>query len=308
MDAMSQTVAMDKKAVFVIHGRNSAARLAMFEFLRSIELHPLEWARIVAATGHASPYIGDVLEKGFSMAQAAVALLTPDDVARLGKAFQGDNEPSHETMLTGQPRQNVLFEAGMAMGKFPERTVLVELGKLRPMSDTHGRHVVRLTNAVDRRQDLATRLQTAGCDVSLVGTDWHQSGDFERCISTADESENELAGEFLEYWEGLSGDELYRLAKAVNNGSQTLLDCGPNDPVTKVMVHKGFLEPVAVRQSMEEMRRRASVPHIILTHVWRFLNANKASLFDRAIWTNQERNDRMPNLREWRQRHVPDSA
>jgi len=298
---------MDKKAVFVIHGRNDSARRAMFDFLRSIELHPLEWSRIVAATEQASPYIGDVLEKGFSMAQAAVALLTPDDVARLNTSLQGNDEPIYETKPTGQPRQNVLFEAGMAMGKCPERTVLVELGKLRPMSDTLGRHVVRLTNSIDRRQDLATRLQTAGCDVSLVGTDWHASGDFSGCISVTDESEEMPTGAHLEYWDGLSGDELYRLAKAVDSGTQTLLDGGRNDPVAQALVHKNFFEPVKVTQTMEQMRSRASVPYNIPTAAWRFLNANKVILFTRAFAQNQNRPDRFPSLNEWRQRHVPDA-
>jgi hypothetical protein len=298
---------MDKKSVFVIHGRNHAARVAMFEFLRSIELHPLEWSRIVAATGQASPYIGDVLERGFSMAQAAVALLTPDDVARLAKPLQGDNETPHETTLTGQPRQNVLFEAGMAMGKFPDRTVIVELGRLRPMSDTLGRHVVRLTNAFDTRQDLANRLQTAGCDVSLVGTDWHTSGDFDRCLTLAESAEDEPSGKFLEYWEGLSGDELYRLAQAVNDGSQTRLDNGRNDPVAQALVHKGYYEPVKITQSMEQMKRRAPLPYNIPTAAWRFLNQNKLTLFDRSIAGNQDRTDRLPNLGEWRQRHASDT-
>jgi predicted nucleotide-binding protein len=300
-------MAMDKKAVFVIHGRNQAARRAMFEFLRSIELHPLEWSRIVAATEQASPYVGDVLETGFSMAQAAVALLTPDDVARLTKPLQGDNEPPHETILTGQPRQNVLFEAGMAMGKCPKRTVLVELGKLRPMSDTLGRHVIRLTNAHDSRQDLATRLQTAGCDVSLVGTDWHSSGDFDRCISLSEETEEMPSGEFLGYWEGLSGDELYRLAKAVGSGSQSLMDGGRIDPVAQTLVHKEFFEPVPVAQTLEQMKSHGQVPYNIPTAAWRFLNKNKVTLFDRTIATNQDRPERLSDLNGWRQRHAPDS-
>ena len=34
----------DTRTVFVVHGRNERAREAMFEFLRAIGLHPLEWS------------------------------------------------------------------------------------------------------------------------------------------------------------------------------------------------------------------------------------------------------------------------
>ena len=68
--------------VFVVHGRNTAARDALFEFLRSLDLHPLEWSEAVSATGKASPYIGEILDAAFSRAHAVLVLFTPDDEAR----------------------------------------------------------------------------------------------------------------------------------------------------------------------------------------------------------------------------------
>ena len=169
---------VDTRKVFVVHGRNNAAREALFTFLRAIGLHPLEWSEIVKATGKASPYIGEVLEKGFSIAQAVVVLMTPDDEARLREQYRGSSEPPHETELTPQPRPNVLLEGGMALGLFPDRTVIVELGTLRPISDIGGRHVIRMNDAPERRQDLAQRLETAGCAVNTSGTDWYKAGSF----------------------------------------------------------------------------------------------------------------------------------
>jgi len=173
----------DPRKVFVIHGRNQKARDALFTFLRSIGLAPLEWSEAVAATGKPSPYIGEILDKALSIAQAAVVLLTPEDEARLLVPFRNTGDPPYETELTPQARQNVLFEAGMAMGRFPDRAVLVELGSLRPFSDIAGRHVVKLDNTTQRRQDLAQRLQAAGCAVNLSGTDWQTSGDFEDALA-----------------------------------------------------------------------------------------------------------------------------
>ena len=67
----------------------------------------------------------------------------------------------------------------MAMGRYPNRTVLVQIGTLRPFSDVGGRHVLRLNNSSQRRQDLADRLRTAGCAVDLTGRDWRTVGSFD---------------------------------------------------------------------------------------------------------------------------------
>ena len=96
--------------VFVVHGRNTEARDALFEFLRAIDLHPLEWSEAVRATGKPSPYIGEILDAAFSRAHAVVVLFTPDDEARLREQFRIDSDLLHETQLTGQARPNVLFE------------------------------------------------------------------------------------------------------------------------------------------------------------------------------------------------------
>jgi predicted nucleotide-binding protein len=187
-------VGKDPRNVFVIHGRNEAVRKSMFDFLRAIELKPLEWSQVLAATREATPYIGQVLDKAFSIAQAVVVLMTPDDEACLKKEYQSDHDEQFEKQPTGQARPNVLFEAGMAMGRDPKRTVLVQIGDLRPFSDVGGRHVLRLNNSSERRQDLADRLKTAGCLVDLTGRDWHKVGSFGLETPTAAPPEKADAG------------------------------------------------------------------------------------------------------------------
>jgi predicted nucleotide-binding protein len=169
----------NRKKVFVVHGRDEARRKSMFRLLRAMKLEPIEWSEAVKATGKAAPYIGEVLDKAFLDAAAVVVLLTPDDQARLKSTLRKVKDPKYESTLTGQARANVLFEAGMAFGRHQESTVLVQVGDLRPFSDIGGRHVVNLDNTALTRRDLANRLQTAGCDVNLDGSDWLTEGDFE---------------------------------------------------------------------------------------------------------------------------------
>ncbi|MEW6213107.1 MAG: nucleotide-binding protein [Acidobacteriota bacterium] len=176
------TIASDPRKVFVVHGRNSKARDALFQFLRSIGLHPIEWSEAIDATGEATPYIGTVLEIAFTQAQAVVVLMTPDDEACLREHFRKPDDEHYEKALTPQARPNVLFEAGMAMGRNPTRTVIVELGKLRPFSNIVGHHAVRLNDTTQARQQLANRLKKAGCSVNLTGLDWHTEGHFDEAI------------------------------------------------------------------------------------------------------------------------------
>lgn len=168
----------DPRSVFVVHGRNRQARDAMFTFLRALGLQPIEWNEAVQATGRPTPYVGEVLDVAFARAQTVVVLMTPDDEARLRDPFHEPGDPPHETETTPQARPNVLFEAGMAMGRDENRVVLVEFGVLRPFSDVGGRNVLRLNNSTQRRQELAQRLEAAGAAVSTTGTDWHTTGDF----------------------------------------------------------------------------------------------------------------------------------
>lgn len=175
---MKQSEEVDNKKVFVVHGRNLSVRDSIFQFLRSINLNPIEWDQARALTQKANPYIGEILDAAYSYAQAILVLLTPEDHACLDKAFINDDDQEYEKKLTPQPRPNVIFEAGMAIGRDANRTVIVQLGIIRPISDIAGKHILKLDNSTQKRQELAIRLQDSGCNVNLSGTDWHTIGNF----------------------------------------------------------------------------------------------------------------------------------
>jgi len=174
--ADSDTIGRARR-VFVVHGRDERLRKEIFDFLRAIGLDPIEWGHAIALTGKASPYIGEILDAAFKHAQAVIALLTPDDEARLRADLVREDDLPYEKSLTGQARPNVLFEAGMAFAFHPGNTVLVQIGLVRPFSDVAGKHVVRMDNSTAKRKDLAHRLQNAGCSVNLQGDDWLTVGD-----------------------------------------------------------------------------------------------------------------------------------
>ena len=171
--------------VFVVHGRDLAARDAVFAFVRSIGLQPLEWTQALRLTKKGSPYVGEILDAAFREAAAIVVLLTPDEEARLKPVFVSSADPKHEQQLSGQARPNVLFEAGMAFGRDPNSTVLVQLGDTRPFSDVGGRHVLHLSDNPASRQEFVTKLANAGCNVNTSGTDWLSAGNFQRPLTTA---------------------------------------------------------------------------------------------------------------------------
>ncbi|MFC8568936.1 TIR domain-containing protein [Streptomyces sp. NPDC057245] len=163
------------RSVFVVHGRDDQVRREMFELLRRLDLRPKEWEELVGATGHASPFLGDVVAGALAQGQAALVLLTPDDVVTLHPELRGPVEPEYETGYVCQPRPNVLIELGMVLMAYPERTVIVEVGGLRPIADIAGRNVIRFDGSETALGKIVERLKLAGCAVNDTGSDWRHT-------------------------------------------------------------------------------------------------------------------------------------
>jgi predicted nucleotide-binding protein len=167
-------------SVFVVHGRDEGLRKSMFEFLRALSLKPLEWSKAVLQTGKggANPHVDDIIDSAMAKVQAVVVIFSPDDLASLKSCFVAKGEAATEGKPKGQPRPNVIFEAGLAFGRHPEKTLLVQVGTVKSFSDIAGKHVVRLSNDASKRTDVANRLKMIGCNVDLTCTDWLSVGDF----------------------------------------------------------------------------------------------------------------------------------
>ena len=164
--------------VLVVYGRDTPVRLAVFGFLRSLGLRPLEWEELVKATGKLAPFLSETVRKGLEIATAVVVLLTPEDVVRLHPELRDPGEGGGQEREMMQARPNVLLELGMALAAKPEATLILVVGEHRPATDLGGMSYVRLTDGPECRSRIADRLRVAGCPVNPVGTDWLIADDF----------------------------------------------------------------------------------------------------------------------------------
>jgi predicted nucleotide-binding protein len=163
-----------ERAVVVFHGRDSDSLHEVFLFLQSLDLYPLEWSQVLALVPAGTPSISEALDAVMEAVQAIIVLMTPDEVVYLKPRFiRSDDVVGAQC----QSRPNVLYEAGLALGRFPDKTVLVEFGKVRRFSDLDGRYLLRLDNDTSSRRRLALRLRNLECAVDLDRANWQRAGD-----------------------------------------------------------------------------------------------------------------------------------
>jgi predicted nucleotide-binding protein len=168
--SLDQSASQEKdRNVFVIHGRDEQARSRIFDLLRRMDLFPLEWETLVRETATMSPHLLDVIGQALTMAQAIVVVMTPDDIVQLHPSLAED-ERDFEVQC--QARPNVLFEAGMAFGVAPERTLLLQLGRLRPFTDVAGLNYVQVNGTPGSVLKIRQRLEMAGCRLAGTGVDY----------------------------------------------------------------------------------------------------------------------------------------
>jgi len=176
---MEKTTRKKDNSVFVIGGRDTALTESMFNFLSVLGCKPVEFHQAVARVrGTGNPFIGVVLDKVFDQMQALVVLFSPDDEAKLKDQFLKPHEVTTEGRYRGQARPNVTFEAGMALARHEEKTIMVQVGDIKSFSDIAGRHMVHLDDTFDSRNDFAGRLGKL-CKIDRSGNRWTKVGKFE---------------------------------------------------------------------------------------------------------------------------------
>jgi predicted nucleotide-binding protein len=145
------------KTVFVVYGHDRDARNELEAMLRRWGLEPLILDQLPSG-GHT---IIEKLEHYQSDVEWAVVLMTPDDVGALA------SEPARSAH---RPRQNVVLETGMLLGRLGRKNVAM-LYKVSdpPMelpSDIHGYIYIPFTKTVkEAASQLATEMENAGFHV-----------------------------------------------------------------------------------------------------------------------------------------------
>jgi predicted nucleotide-binding protein len=168
-----------KRYVFVVHGRDTEALTALSSLLAALDLRVISWNEATAHAGGGTPHTLDIVRAGIELADAVIVLMTPDDLAHVKSDFYDPiRDSASEAQLTGQARQNVIFEAGWAMALGQDKVILVRVGDVRPLSDIDGLNYVWLTNDVDSRRTLITRLRNCKLEVHDNHDGWRQAGEF----------------------------------------------------------------------------------------------------------------------------------
>jgi len=168
----------DPNTVFLVHGQDRDAVEMVRALLREVGLSPIDFEDARRVSGKPLPYVGDVLDVAFANARAVLVLFTPDERVELVERLRDRTLP---IVVEHQPRPNVLIEAGIALISHPDRTVIVEMGEIRNISDLAGRHMVRMTaDTPAKRSEIVDRLKDAGCDPVRDGSKWMEVGKIDR--------------------------------------------------------------------------------------------------------------------------------
>ncbi|MDV6232687.1 nucleotide-binding protein [Rhodococcus cercidiphylli] len=186
--AHSNTGSPNPRLVFLVHGRDHRIKASMVDLIEAFDLKVLEWEDAAKYTGMPSPTTMQIVSAGMEAAAAIVVLFTPDDEGRCREPFQSEHDGPQEKEYTPQARMNVIFEAGMAMYKDPQKTLLVRFGSVREMSDIAGVNYIQIKDTLDARRAIGNRLTLAGADVDISREKWRTAGDFTMPVVTSPSS------------------------------------------------------------------------------------------------------------------------
>ena len=137
--------------VFVIHGRDDAARETVARFLERLGLKPVILFEQPNQGRTIIEKIEDNANVGFAM-----GLLTPDDLGA---------HADHRDTLAPRARQNVIFELGYFAGKLGRKRVCALVKKDAEIpSDYDGVVYIELDNAGAWKMKVFQELEAAGFD------------------------------------------------------------------------------------------------------------------------------------------------
>jgi predicted nucleotide-binding protein len=172
--------ATKNNSIFVVHGRDEKLRESIFALLRAMGLNPMEWSEAIAKAKGANPNIGQTIDNAMKRVQGVLVMFSPDEQSKLNGRFCRPKEKTTLGKLGPQSRPNVIFEAGLALGAHPKKTLLVQVGEMRDLSDIAGKHILHFNGSFASRNELAQRLKKIGFKPNTSNQDWTTAGEFKR--------------------------------------------------------------------------------------------------------------------------------
>ena len=141
--------------VFIVHGHDEAAKLAVAEFVKKLDLERI----ILDEQANRGQTIIEKFEEHADEAGFAIVLLTPDDVG----ASKDDTDKRQP-----RARQNVILELGYFLNKLGrERVCILHKEKVELPSDIDGIVYVPMNSPDEWQLRLATEMEHAGLPVDL---------------------------------------------------------------------------------------------------------------------------------------------
>lgn len=90
--------------------------------------------------------------------------MVPEENTHLVEKYQSEPDDGKNCF---QPRPNVIFEAGLALGIKENKTIILQFGDVRIFSDILGKHILKYKGKkkeTEFKNDLFHKLQMAGCN------------------------------------------------------------------------------------------------------------------------------------------------
>ncbi|MFI5958418.1 CATRA conflict system CASPASE/TPR repeat-associated protein [Cryptosporangium sp. NPDC051539] len=163
----------DPRKVLVICGPDDRVRARVHDWLRMLDLRPVEREECVNHLGEAPPSEIDVLLAGLELAQAALIVLTPESVTWKNGTLEAVDAGAR---AIGDP---MTLRIGLALGALSyRRTLIVEAGSPIVPPGLELRRPIRLDDTELSKRTMAGRLALARCDVRLTGSEWLDPGMF----------------------------------------------------------------------------------------------------------------------------------
>lgn len=144
---------LDSRKVFLVHGRDTAAKEAVARFLEHLDLRPI----ILSEQPNGGKTMIEKYEREANNASYAVVLFTPDDIGGLQSADEQQ----------ARVRQNVIFELGYFAGRLGrERVCILTDPSVEIPSDIFGLGYVPFDSSGDGwKIGLGRELKNAGFDI-----------------------------------------------------------------------------------------------------------------------------------------------